>query len=190
MMVQSTPSRLFQSFKPLSRFKIHHPLPLNARESQQLLNLLTASFRQQLDREHGQLPFQKELTVPKVIVGSSKRHKQSSESLSLKNGGTNDVDNHINSLLSNPLLSVPNRPLVNNSETLRDPLDVFDDACAKGLMNVELAENCLRVKKGLIVQSSSLTFHGDAKESGPAAAKVLTWLAVNGLIKADTFKKI
>ena len=36
--------------------KIHPQLPLTPRESQQLLNLLTTSFRSHLDREHPTAP--------------------------------------------------------------------------------------------------------------------------------------
>ncbi|MCJ1282500.1 hypothetical protein MMC26_001823 [Xylographa opegraphella] len=62
--------------------KIHPPLPLDTRDSQKLLTLLKTSFRAQLDQEHG-------------IIGSSK---------------TSAAEVHLQSVLDNPLFSVPPRP--------------------------------------------------------------------------------
>ena len=49
-MVARTPpvNSLKKGFLP----QIHHPLPLNQRESQQLLNSITSSFRKHLDKAH------------------------------------------------------------------------------------------------------------------------------------------
>lgn len=60
-------------------FKIHPPLPITPRDSQRLLSLLSASFRAQLDKEHG---------------------KASS-------GNSIATDNLLRSILTSPLLGLP-----------------------------------------------------------------------------------
>ncbi|MCJ1236578.1 hypothetical protein MMC14_004559 [Varicellaria rhodocarpa] len=61
--------------------KVHPPLPLNPRDSQQLLSLLNSSFRSQLDQEH-----------PKI-----KSHERQA------------IDVHINSILRSPLFTGPHQ---------------------------------------------------------------------------------
>ena len=62
--------------------KINGPLPLSSRDSQKLLHLLNASFRQQLDREH-----------PKPSVSEERKI----------------ADSHFMSILDSPLFSGPSR---------------------------------------------------------------------------------
>lgn len=187
-MFNSTQNLMFRPITSLAHFKIHPPLPLNPRESKQLLNLLTTSFRQQLDREYG--AFRSEVggsgkalscSAPSnPTLGKRRRHSQSRSESRLP------ADRHLHSILTNPLFShVPgNSGICTHSP--RDPMDIFDEACAKGFMKVEYALACLRAKKNTIVQSSVLSLREAMKESG-AGSKVLRWLTSSGVADNVTF---
>lgn len=183
-MFQSTPQKLFRPLSSLSHFKIHQPLPLNPRESKQLLNLLTTSFRQQLDREHGSLDADNEIkpeSTPKNTL-TTKRKRTNSQS-----GSIRPTDHHLHSILSNPLFARGSTKQAAKAPGLsRDPLDVFDEACARGLMTLEYARACLVAKKRAITQSSALSIADGMKDSG-ASAKVLKWMSDNGMIRAEVF---
>ncbi len=191
-MFQATQHRTFRELASLRHFKIHPPLPLSPRESKQLLNLLTTSFRQQLDREHGAFR-----TEPKELVGSSsnpactkrRRYSQSRPEPRVP------TDRHLHTVLTNPLFSYgPEKPS-SEAKSLRDPMDIFDEACAKGFMKLEYAAACLKAKKQLIVKSSVLSVQ-DAIKSSQAGSKVLRWLLSSGVgnnalfLEDEAFSKI
>ncbi|KAL8647231.1 MAG: hypothetical protein Q9210_005681 [Variospora velana] len=87
---------LSQSWKFLTS-KLHKPLPLNHRESQKLLNLLSDSFKRNFDRE-----------FPPGLADTD-----------------HSPDDHFQSLLKSPLLSV-NR--IRRSSTLDRKMDIKQDA--------------------------------------------------------------
>ena len=187
-MFHSTPNLMFRPIASLGHFKIHPPLPLNPRESKQLLNLLTTSFRQQLDREHG--TFRPEAdgngnvlansSCSNPAPGKRRRHSQSRTERRLP------TDRHLHSILTNPLFSYgPEKPDL-RTQNLRDPMDIFDEACAKGFMKVEYALACLKAKKNMIVQSSVLSVREAMKDSG-AGSRVLRWLISSGGADDVTF---
>src|SRR5437868_6282785 len=94
---------LFRPMPTLNKFKIHHPLPLSPRESKLLLNLLTTSFRNQLDKAHG---FRAELD-PKAAVDShapnaGKERRRSQSDFDMRR----PTDLHLISVLTNPLFNV------------------------------------------------------------------------------------
>jgi hypothetical protein len=168
---------MFRPLASLSHFKIHPPLPLSARESKQLLNLLTTSFRQQLDREHG--PFRSTVDAGGKAVynqlsaaPTSSRHRRPAPT---KANNSTSTDRHLHSILTNPIFSYTSKPQSDEAKSSRDPMDVFDEACAKGFMNLEYAAACLKAKKNLIVKSSVLSVREAMKESG-AGTRVLRWL--------------
>jgi hypothetical protein len=187
-MFNSTQNLMFRPITSLAHFKIHPPLPLNPRESKQLLNLLTTSFRQQLDREHG--AFRSEVdgseralsgsAFPNPTTGKRRRHLQARPESRLP------TDRHLHSILTNPLFSHGPEKSGIRTQNPRDPMDIFDEACAKGFMKVEYALACLRAKKNTIVQSSVLSVREAMKESG-AGSKVLRWLISSGVADDVTF---
>jgi hypothetical protein len=113
--------------------KIHPPLPLNPRESQKLLSLLKASFRKQLDHEHG--------------YGSSNR--------------STITETHLKSILTSPLFDNishhmnvpeggqlrghgPTQSLKDIRLMTRDPVETFRCHVATGSVSLEIAKECLR----------------------------------------------
>jgi hypothetical protein len=186
-MFQATHNLLFRPISSLGHFKIHQPLPLNPRESTQLLNLLTTSFRQQLDREHGSFRAEvdasgKALSKPTSSNPVSGKRRRDSLSRPWNKAPT---DRHLHSVLTNPLFSYGTEKPDVRTTLPRDPMDIFDEACAKGFMKLEYALACLKTKKRVIVQSSVLSVRDAMKASG-AGSKVLRWLMASD--PADNLK--
>ncbi|MCJ1253297.1 Saccharopine dehydrogenase [Lignoscripta atroalba] len=160
------------SFRSLTS-KIHPPLSLNPRETQKLLSLLTASFRQQLDQEHPR-PATKEAHV---------------------------TDNHFYTILTNPLFRVPSAkrrtPRVfgdhGHDTTLGDlqglirrPLEHFNQQVAAGTATIGTAQHCLDAHlKNLIASPSDDT--KKVLRSSQAGAVILSWLWASGLEKSTNF---
>lgn len=78
--------------------RIHQPLPINRRESQQLLKTLTTSFRKNLDKEHGY--WGEDTSVASLRAAST--NPSSPSVLDLYHRPT---DRHVRAILSNPLFS-------------------------------------------------------------------------------------
>ena len=118
--------------------KLHPQLPLTPRESQQLLNLLTSSFRSHLDAAHPVHTTEKshQSVVRKTVDSGDKDHvpfhARSSSAL---------ASQHIDAVLSNPLFAVkPTRRGAASaaSELLQDPVAWFVNEIAAG--NATLAK--------------------------------------------------
>jgi hypothetical protein len=163
----------------LNKLKIHQPLPLNPRESQQLLNILTTSFRQHLDREHP--PFRTDNAArphPQNPTASKPRRRRNSDFTA------HPTDQHLHSLLANPLFSLS----PGGKESKSDPMEIFDQAVAKGMMDTQYAYTCLIKVKRDIIQSPVLNIRDGMKESG-AGLKVLKWLVSSGTANNNEFLK-
>ncbi|PMD48749.1 hypothetical protein L207DRAFT_16284 [Hyaloscypha variabilis F] len=178
-MFRPSQSLLFRPMPALNKLKIHQPLPLNPRESQQLLNILTTSFRQHLDREH---PPWKTNTVAVSSPQSSttSRRRRKSEP------AAHPTDQHLHSLLTNPLFSV--LPGVKGNKTSAERMEMFDQAVAKGLMDIQYAYICLAGVKRDIIKSSVLDIRDGMKDCG-AGLKVLKWLVSSGMANDNEFLK-
>jgi hypothetical protein len=192
--------------KPLGSIKhlLNQPIALSPRDSQKLLQSITSSFRRTLDRAHG---FESEAdpAAPPVAPSSS----TSSTSPSAPRTSTAATDEHIRSILANPLLTQPKQPDApaykprrfshsqleaapfspnkpqrpsssHNGPTAprRSPVDVFDQAVARGMMTRRAATGCM-----VAVQSHATL------ESGPTSrilarsrmgSRVLDWLRASG----------
>ncbi|KAL1872324.1 hypothetical protein VTK73DRAFT_1555 [Phialemonium thermophilum] len=175
---------------PLSSLKsifppIHQPLPLNKRESQQLLNALTTSFRKHLDKEHGWSPDEPPaatLPSPTISYYPSPNATSSATAARLaKDSGRRPTDRHLRAILSNPLFSYDPRSAeaARQLGTHRDPMDVFDEAVAKGMMTMKGALGCLLAVRRDIVQSSTASLRDGMRASG-AGLRVLQWLRASG----------
>lgn len=175
---------MFRPIMSLRHFKIHPPLPLTPRESTQLLNLLTTSFRQQLDREHGTFRSEADGNVKTSTSPLSnlklRRHFQSRPDTRMP------ADRHLHSILSNPLFTDVEKKPDTSGQLLRDPMEIFDEACAKGFMKIEYARACLKAKKQKIVQSSILDVR-DAMRSSGAGSQVLRWMVSSGVANDISF---
>lgn len=155
--------------------KIHQPLPLNRRESQQLLKTLTTSFRKNLDKEHGY--WSSEDTAVASLRAATTTPATSPSAHELHHRPT---DRHVRAILSNPLFSYDRATQLNPRVTSqRDPMDVFDEAVAKGLMTVRRAAGVLKAKRQAITESSSISVNETMATSG-TALRVLQWLRSSG----------
>lgn len=153
--------QLFRSF--------HEPSPI---KSEKLLNLLTASFRKQLDLdEQGHGEVQTEGDNPSANPTTFKSKPSRRRSFSEPSPPT---DRHFRSILSDPLFNVRKKLLTTK------PMDVFDLAVSKGLMTIEICHNCLVAEKRLLYQSANPTKTWRGLEDSGAGLKALKWLKASG----------
>lgn len=182
-MFRNTQPLLFSPMPILNKFKfsIHQPLSLNRRESQQLLNLLTTSFRQQL--ETSPVTFRHTPPATQAVKGHQNgkvRGRSNSDS------SNRPTDLHMNSILTNPLLAGVKEGNVLPSNN--DPMVVFEKAVANGMMTLNHARLCLEAKKVEIIRSPVLSVQEGMRDSG-AGRKVLKWLWASGLANDNSFLK-
>ncbi|EAW09746.1 uncharacterized protein ACLA_039610 [Aspergillus clavatus NRRL 1] len=153
-------------FRPFAN--IHQPLPRTPRESQQLLNALTSSFRRQLD------------------------HEYPSSSTTNKDGNSDNpassvhaTDKHLRSILDNPLFRVvPSKSAALNDIALlgspaeqrlaTEPMTVFDELVAAGSVTQSALFNCLKAQ---YVLATAHTGDGvvEAMKQCKAGSKIISW---------------
>ncbi|KAK6593983.1 hypothetical protein H4I96_10896 [Botrytis cinerea] len=155
-MFRTTPPSLFRQLPALLKFKLHQPLPLTQRESTQLLELLTTSFRQQLDSEHGPSH-----TSSNVEPTQSNKQYQNGRPRRLSDAGHKHTDRHIKSILTNPLFNQRTQQRGEPGST-QDPMDTFDRAVGRGMMTLNYAKAILIAKKKQL-QSSHETLEERSK---------------------------
>ena len=162
--------------------KLHPQLPLTPRESQQLLNLLTSSFRSHLDAAHPVHTTEKshQSVVRKTVDGGDKDyvsfHARSSSAL---------ASQHIDAVLSNPLFAVkPTRRGAASaaSELLQDPVAWFVNEIAAGNATLAKASMCLEM---LDRRTAAQTAHPN--EGKPPGAIIGDWLYFSGLDSSKEF---
>ncbi|KAF3036412.1 hypothetical protein E8E12_001701 [Didymella heteroderae] len=161
--------------------RLHPQLPLTPRESQQLLNLLTISFRTHLDREH-------------PVHATEKIHESAARTNAGDNGQSNShsatssaalASRHIQTVLSNPLFAVkPSRrgSASAASSVLNDPVTWFVNEIATG--NAALSKAAL-VLDILDKQSAAQTSH--LHKDRTAGAIIGDWLHSSGLYNSNEF---
>ncbi|KAI0432570.1 hypothetical protein F5Y09DRAFT_135856 [Xylaria sp. FL1042] len=175
-MVGRTPSlsSLRRGFLP----QIHHPLPLNQRESQQLLQSITSSFRKNLDKEH---PWESDGTVTNAPADS---RLGLAESISATTNHR-PTDQHLRAILSNPLFAQPRNDNVGATTPSSilaprsNPFDVFDSAVSKGLMTIRRAAGFLATVRSQLLAESPDNVRQRMGASG-AGLRVLRWLRASG----------
>lgn len=94
----------------------------------------------------------------------------------------------MHSLLTNPLFNLPPELRTGNVVYSRDPMDIFTQAVAKGMMTTSYAKACLTAKKVQIVQSAVLNVRDGMKKSR-AGMQVLKWLVSSGTTNTTDFLK-
>ncbi|KFY81892.1 hypothetical protein V500_10998 [Pseudogymnoascus sp. VKM F-4518 (FW-2643)] len=174
-MVQPSPHLLLRPATTLAaNFNIfaHPKVPLTPNESRQLLKALTTSFRRQLAEEHDTRtpnPTHTSSASTATTLSSSSPKKRPSRP------NVTPTDRHLHDVLSNPLLSFQPAPRRTGQ---RDPMVVFDEACARGFMDASRARACLHAKRASLGESPEEQRAG-MKTSG-AGSKVLQWLLSTG----------
>ena len=152
--------------------KIHPPLPLSSRGSQQLLSLLNASFKQQLDRQHP------------------------ADSLS----NEHYADAHLQSILTDPLFNAKpqtfpsskkefqsdSMPLQQLRDHIRRHMDAFKELISQGRVDFKTAHTFLTVEYMNSLLSSAAT-HREAMQSSGAGSIILRWLWSSGVEDTGMF---
>lgn len=163
------------NFRSWSR--IHPPLPRTPRESQQLLNALTSSFRRQLDHEY---PSTSSSDREKPVPGDRSRGNPDSS--------VHATDRHLRAILDNPLFRVvPSKPSspalrrdpsgmgsIEQQRLAKEPMVVFDELVASGSVTVSDLRNCLKSQLLLASPHTGTGFVKAMKDS-KAGTKVVTW---------------
>ncbi|KAH7400842.1 hypothetical protein DE146DRAFT_476595 [Phaeosphaeria sp. MPI-PUGE-AT-0046c] len=160
--------------------KLHPQLPLSPRESQQLLTLLTTSFRAHLDCEHP-LPETKHAhkkTGPQLKRSPSPTRAPSSYA---------SATQHIDSILTNPLFAV--KPARRASEVaavdvLRDPVAWFVQQIATGAATFSKAAMCLDLLD--VAPDASSRLH-NGRTTGSIYAE---WLRASGTDTSREFVEL
>ncbi|KAJ5861315.1 uncharacterized protein N7529_008625 [Penicillium soppii] len=141
--------------------KIHQPLPRTPRESQQLLNALTSSFRRQLD---GAYP------------ASGNNHGRPGP-LQNPESSAHATHQHLQTILDNPLFRiVPARShepttlqsVEGQRQLVEQPMVVFDQMAAAGSVTALTINDCL--KSQLLLSKSP-----DHMKASRAASRIVDW---------------
>lgn len=188
--------------------KIHPPLPLTPRESQQLLLLLTSSFREQLNREHPSFHADDvgETTESPVAGshGKSIGRRSSSRTSSLARASSSGfTDDHFQSILKNPLFSAGMKDRyeppsgihrTHHRDSAHDQLDSFDPVAwfeasvASGSANIAKATYAMDTLQKILTSSPETSIRTGMAAS-LAGSKIFSWLRSSGLQGSLDFPK-
>lgn len=182
-MLQPTPQLLVRPAASLAAsFKLltHPKVPLTPGESKQLLNIITTSFRQKLAQEHdgpvaASSPRQ---CLPQHTPSKDKERSHSKVSIA----HTTPTDRHMHGILSNPLFKPISKT---HGSSTRDPMAVFEEACAHGLMTASRARACLIAKRQNLRDTSKDVLA--SIRQGDAGAKVFKWLLSSGAMEDSSW---
>ncbi|KAL6235553.1 hypothetical protein BDW75DRAFT_134669 [Aspergillus navahoensis] len=178
------------SLNPLSKF--HVPLPRTPRQSQQLLNALTTSFRRELDRAH-----------PPTASSSDKAAGTNNVSTGYHlteehaHSAAHATDKHIRALLDNPLFRVsPSRKSVRSgpqsttdrSRIQKEPMAIFDELVASGSATVGSVSDCLNWQLLLASRQSGERFVKELRDSRAGARTFSWWSSSDPLTKVAFLK--
>ena len=182
-----------QSTKALSSFKniflpIHPPLPLNNREAHRLLENLKASFRAQLDKEHGWPVAKPTLPLARPALTYLPSSSSSSPTTSATAAAPEHAshvsgratDRHMHAILSNPLFSAGTTIDLSGGITssLTAHNAVFEKAVSRGLMTLPRAQGFLLFLEAEVKKSADV-WPLDGLNTG-AGRLVMQWLRSSG----------
>ncbi|KAI0889338.1 uncharacterized protein GGS22DRAFT_153667 [Annulohypoxylon maeteangense] len=169
MVVRTNSLKSLKNFLP----QLHQPLPLNKRESRQLLESITASFRKNLDEEH---PWGS--SKDESVSRNTTRLKQDSPLLKSTSTSSNrPTEKHLHAILSHPLFTHQERP---KPAAALDPFHVFDTAVSRGLMTPRRAAGFLSKVRTQIKAENPDTEQEAMAKSG-AGLRVVQWMRTSGL---------
>ena len=143
-------------------------------ESQRLLSLLNASFKEQLDREH-------------TTASSSNEHH---------------ATNHLQTILTNPLFDAKSRTraysgsksvqsgklLGQPQDHMKRPMDAFKDQISQGVADLNNAKFFLDLQYGECLASPAATPR-EAMQTSGATSTILQWLWASGMEDTGEFLK-
>ncbi|KAF2852218.1 hypothetical protein T440DRAFT_466930 [Plenodomus tracheiphilus IPT5] len=159
--------------------RIHPQLPLSPRESQQLLNLLTTSFRAHLDREHPLPAAEDNATTTRTPARN--RNAPATPAASSYASTTR----HLDSILTSPLFAVKPRRRGSESaavDIIKDPMAWFVNEIAAGAATLPKAAMCLEM-----LQSSTSNFSQILTLDKSPATIFSAWLQNSGLETSRQF---
>jgi hypothetical protein len=182
--MQSSASRAFSILSS----KIHPQLPLTPRESQQLLALLTTSFRQQLDREYLRDPLRSH-------SARLQPHNQSKDAPTKPGAPESKLSHttankHLETVLTNPLFAIkPQRrrsgayDIKDAHKIMGDPLQWFQEQVASGSADIQSAYLCIETIQEM-TPSSSMT---ESTKHSNIGLKISDWLWSSGIERTKPF---
>lgn len=148
--------------------KIHQPLPRTPRESQQLLNALTSSFRRQLDSAYpvSNASVLKDGDRPPVNTESS----------------VHATDRHLHNILENPLFRIvppkhvphDRRSIEEQRRLAEEPMVVFDEMVASGSASAPAITECLKSQL-LLARFSDNDRVREAMRDSKAGSRLMNW---------------
>lgn len=154
--------------------KLHPPLSMSPRESQRLLSLLNASFKQQLDREHS-------------ADSSSNEHYANLHLQSILTDPLFDAKPRMRASLSNERQSNGKR-LEQLQIHKKRPMDAFKERVSQGIADLETANFFLRTQYQDCLASPAATPR-EAMQSSRVASTILQWLWSSGMEDSGKFLK-
>lgn len=170
--------------------RIHVPPSLSPRESQQLLESITSSFRKNLDQEH---PWETDETrTHAASAANAVKTAETAETAadsrpgpagpySTHNNHHRPTDRHLLAVLSNPLFTYPENVVFDSarSATRDKPFLVFDSAVSKGMMTTRRAAGFLATVRSQLSAESPDNLSERMGGLG-AGLRVLQWLRASG----------
>ena len=182
--MQSSASRAFSILSS----KIHPQLPLTSRESQQLLALLTTSFRQQLDREYPRDPLRSHSA--RLQPHNQNKYVLTKPGAPESKSSHTTASKHLETVLTNPLFAI--KPQRRRSGTydikdvhkiMGDPLQWFQEQVASGLADIQSAYLCIEAIQRM-TPSSSMT---ESTKYSNVGLKISNWLWSSDIEKTKPF---
>ncbi|KAL4785671.1 hypothetical protein BJX76DRAFT_165046 [Aspergillus varians] len=163
--------------------KLHPPLPRTPRQSQQLLDALTSSFRRELDREHP------------PTVSSSEQSSSNNNGLAGNHPTENHTysaahaaDQHLRTILDNPLfrlapskVSVVTERSSNTEKTKvpKEPMVIFDELVASGSATFGAVTDCLSWQMLLASRYTGERFLKELRDSRAGSRTVSWWFSLD-----------
>lgn len=169
------------AFKLMPWTRLHPPLPRTSRESQQLLNALTSSFRRELDREH-----------PPTASFADERSRTSHDSVRERpnnehpQSSSHAADKHFSAILDSPLFRLsPQEISVRSHDTLghknarlqKDPMVYFDELVALGAATSVNLADCVVWQMLLASRHSGERYLKELRDSRAGSRAASWWLS-------------
>ncbi len=179
-------------FRSLKKY-IHPQLPLSPRQSEQLLRLLTSSFREHLDRKHAGPP----ADGPETVVSPLRASLPSPLSLDTRQTSHHVAKTHLQLILTNPLFARTGPQGARDGDRsgsgalqrlVKDPINWLRQHVARGTATAATAHLCLETLRDSFNHSSELSVE-EAMKTSEAGAIVFTWLRCTGIAASTDFLK-
>ncbi|KAL4916299.1 hypothetical protein BDW62DRAFT_107233 [Aspergillus aurantiobrunneus] len=178
------------NFNPFS--KLHPPLPRTPRQSEQLLDALTSSFRRELDREHPPTASSSNQSprVNNALAGGRPTKDDPYSS-------SHAADKHFRTILDNPLFRLApsghsvrseHSPNTKSVRLSKEPMVVFDELVASGSATVGAVADCLRWQVLLASRHTGDRFLKELKDSRAGSRTASWWLTLDSTARISFFR--